>query len=102
MINIIIYQYQRTSHDLSILFTNSRCPTNHIAAFRRYRTIKKRTCSISDNFCRTIKSCTTFNVTHAISIARLTSALLGTGEKRKGVEGVLVNTLRNTVNSSPV
>ena len=29
---------------------------------------KNRTCSISDNFCCTINSCTTFNVTHAIKI----------------------------------
>jgi len=44
---------------------------------------KNRTCSVSDNVCRTIKSCTTFNVTHTIKIvrtifiARLTSALGG-------------------------
>jgi len=31
---------------------------------------KNPTCSISDNFCRTIKSRTTFNVTHAIKIVR--------------------------------
>ena len=31
---------------------------------------KNRTCSISDNFYRTIKSCTTLNVTHAIKIVR--------------------------------
>ena len=31
---------------------------------------KNRTCSIMDNFCRTMKSCTTFNVTHAIKIVR--------------------------------
>ena len=64
MTNVIIYLYIST-HGSSILFTNSRSDQSH----RSVSAISYEnnwTCFISDNFCRTIKSCTTFNVTDAI------------------------------------
>ena len=67
MINVITYLYQHTTHPFCLQTAGVRPITS-----QRFGDIddKNRTCSISDNFCCTINSCTTFNVTHAIKIVR--------------------------------
>jgi len=67
LINVIIYLYQ---HRLLHFVYKQQVSDQSHRSVSAISYDKNRTCSISDNLCRTIKSCTTFNVTHAIKIVR--------------------------------